>query len=94
MCYLDLNSTSFDWVENVHDHFPKELCEKYINLNHTVVYNDPVHAIITLEGTSITIEGMESSMFMGIRREDTDNPICGASGRPVVPRVGSAHIAL
>lgn len=94
VCYFDLNSTSFDWVENPHDHFPEELCQQYDCLRNTVIYNDPIHAIITLEGTSITIEGMESSMFMGINREETDNPVYDPAGRPVVPSVQSAKITL
>lgn len=92
--YFDLNSTSFDWVENTHDCYPKELCEKISLLNHTVVYNDPIHAIITLEGSTISIEGMESSMFMGINRRESGNPVYDHAGRPVYPRVQSAKITL
>ena len=63
-------------------------------MKNTVVYNDPIHAVITLEGTTITIEGMESSMLMGFNREHTDNEIFDPMGRPVVPRVQSAKITL
>ena len=93
--YFDLNSTSFDWVGNAHDCFPKELCEKFCLLKNTVVYNDPIHAIVTLAGTAITIEGMESSMFMGINRAETKvNPIYDPAGRPVYPCVQSAKITI
>lgn len=94
VCYFDLNSASFDWLDNPHGLFPKELCERYRNLPHTVVFNDPIHAVITLDGTSIKIEGMESTMFMGVCREQTDNPIYDAAGRAVVPRVQSAAFTL
>jgi len=94
VCYFDLNSASYDWVGIKHDNYPKELCEQYRLMSNTVVYNDPIHAVITLEGTSITIEGMESSMFMGINREHTENPIYDGAGRPVTPTVQSAHITL
>ena len=54
-----------------------------------------IHAVITLEGTTITIDGMESSMFMGINREHTEgNPIYDKAARPVVPKVQSAKITL
>ncbi|MBR4941440.1 MAG: metallophosphoesterase [Clostridia bacterium] len=93
--YFDLNSASFDWVGNVHECYPRDLCEKICLLNHTVVYNDPIHAIITLEGTTVTIDGMESSMFMGINRAETGvNPIYDAMGRPVCPRVQSAKVTV
>lgn len=94
VCYFDLNSASYDWVPIKHNNYPKELCGEIRLLSNTVVYNDPIHAIITLEGTTITIEGMESSMFMGINREHTDNPIYDGAGRPVTPTVQSAKITL
>ena len=92
--WFDLNSAAYDWLEYPHDNYPKELCEKIRLLNHTVVYNDPIHAIVTLEGTTVTIEGMESTMFMGINREHTPNPLCDAAGRPVTPTVQSAKITI
>lgn len=95
VCYFEINSTNYDWLEEAYDGFPEELCEKYKGLPHTLVYNDPIHAIVTLEGTTITIDGMESSMFMGINREHTkNNYVYDCSGRPVVPRVQSAKITL
>jgi len=92
--YFDLNSCSFDYISNAHDYFPKEMCDKYSSLRHTVFFNDPIHAVVTVEGTTITIDGMESSMFMGINREHTDNPLYDSMGRPVVPRVQSAKLTL
>lgn len=94
VCYFDLNSASYDWVSIKHNCYPEELCREYSLLSNTVVYNDPIHAVITLEGTSITIEGMESTMFMGINREHTENPIYDGAGRAVVPMVQSTKITL
>lgn len=94
VCHFDLNSASYEWVGNAHDHFPKELCEKIRLLSNTVVYNDPIHAIITLEGTTITIEGMKSTFFMGIGREHTDNSYYDDAGRPAIPEVQSAKFTL
>ena len=93
--YFELNSAAYDWLQNEHDCYPSELCEQIKLLNHTVVYNDPIHAIITLEGTTITIDGMESTMFMGINRAETGvNPIFDSAGRPVYPKVQSAKITM
>ncbi|MBQ8577244.1 MAG: metallophosphoesterase [Clostridia bacterium] len=95
VCYFEINSTSYDWVPNAHTCYPEDLCRETTLLNHTVCYNDPVHAIVTLEGNTIRIEGMESTMFLGINRRETgNNDICDAMGRPVVPRVQSAEITL
>ena len=59
-----MNTTSFDWLHNKHDLFPAEWYQQAELVRNTVMYKDPVHAIITLEGTTITIEGMESEMVM------------------------------
>lgn len=94
VCYFEMNSASFDWVESTHDFFPDELCRQYHSLNHLVAFEDPLHAIITLEGNTITIQGMESAMFMGVTREMTGNPAYDFAGRPVRPVVQSAQITL
>ena len=94
VCYFDLNSTSWDYVAKEHNLYPEELVKEHSLVNSTVIYNDPIHAVITLEGTTITIDGMESSMFMGINREHTENEQWDMAGRPVVPKVQSAKFTL
>ena len=89
-----MNSVSYDWIDNAHSFYPEELRQKISCISNTLVYNDPLHAIVTLEGNTITIEGMESTMFMGITREMTDNPLCDLSGRPVRPVIQSVKITL
>lgn len=94
VCYFDLNSASYDWVDNAHDLFPAALCDEIRLMNHTVVYNDPLYAVITLEGTTITIDGIESSLFMGIAREMTGNDQFDCMGREAVPSVLSAKLTV
>ena len=89
-----MNSTTTDWVNNPHRLYPEELYEKARFLENNLLYNDPLHAIVTLEGNTITIEVMESSMFMGITREMTNNPLYDDMGRPCKPTVQSAKITL
>lgn len=93
--YLDLNSCTYDWLPKTHDHFPEELTKEYNLLNHTVIVNDPIHAVIELDtdGT-IKIEGMESDYFMGITREMTDNVRCDQAGRPATAKVLSTHFKM
>lgn len=94
VCYFEINSTQYDWIDHACEGYPEDLCAIHKAMAHTLLYNDPIHAIVTLEGTTITIEGMESSMYMGVRAEDTDNPIADGMGRLVTPRVQSAKITL
>ena len=95
VAYFDVNSASYDWLDNAHDLYPEEETRAIRLLNHTVCYNDPIHAVVTVsEDGGIEIKGMESSMLYGVRREDTPNPRCDADGRPVEPRVLSAKFRL
>lgn len=95
--YFDLNSASYDWVGNraCKGLFPEELCKQYRAIDHTVVYNDPVHAVITMKQDGyIKIDGMESSMFMGIDRAKAKASLYDSAGRPVFPRVSSAEMKM
>ena len=95
VAYLDLNSVSYDWVQNPHNFFPEEVNKKYKLAANTIIYNDPLYAIIGLasDGT-LTIEGIESTMYKGVTREMTDNSPCDPDGRPATPKVLSAKIKL
>lgn len=88
--YFDVNSTTHEWLNVRHDLFPEELSKKYANMGRTVIFNDPVHAIVTMsaDGT-IAIDGMESSMFMGVTTEKAGAAFADGSGRPVFPSVQS-----
>ncbi|MBQ3057184.1 MAG: metallophosphoesterase, partial [Clostridia bacterium] len=66
VCYFEVCSVGYDWLTVPHNHFPRELCDQYADMPHSLVWNDPLHCIVTLEGSTITIEGMESSYFMGV----------------------------
>ncbi|MBQ2820568.1 MAG: metallophosphoesterase [Thermoguttaceae bacterium] len=88
--YFDLNSTTHEWLSKRHDLFPKEITEKYPMANHTVIFEDPVHAIVTMDSEGlIKIEGMKSQMFLGITPEKAGCVSADSSGRPVSPTVQS-----
>jgi hypothetical protein len=94
--YYDVNSATMDWLENPHhDLFPPDYYAKYKRMGNLVVFNDPVHPIITLsEDGTVDIKGMESSFLCGISREMTDNSPTDAADRPCEPRVGSARFKI
>ena len=92
--YMEVNSTKFDWIEKCHDLYPAALCEEFKLLSHTVVYNDPLCAVVTVEGTTVTVEGSESTMFMGIGRAEAGCALLDVAGRPVVPRISSYSVTL
>ena len=92
--YFDFNCVNNYWLPKKHSLFPKEITEKYTSAPHCVYWNDPLYAIITIEGTTITCEGRESTFFMGIRREDTDCGNYDRAGRPTTAKVSSFKITL
>lgn len=68
-CYFGLNSTSFDWIPIPHDFYPAALAEKYVGLRNTLMYENPVHAVVTLrEDGLIDIRGMKGGFIGGIDR--------------------------
>ena len=95
VCYFDVNSVLMEWVNGVtHDRYPADLCAEYRSLNHTVIYNDPLYCVVELDGNTIDIKGKESSMYLGITREDVGGTPFDKAGRPVVPKIQSGKITL
>ena len=94
--HWDINSVTYDWVgEPEHQGmYPQELYEKWACMKNIVPYTDPLYAIVTIEGTTVTIEGTESTMLNGINREHIGAKLLDGAGRSVTPRIQSAKIAL
>lgn len=96
VAYFDLNSASQDWYGTGHKAYPKELCAKASLLSKTIIWNDPIHAVITLSDDGwLKIDGMTSSFFMGITPEQaTGTPCFDHTGRPCTCEVLSAQLKL
>lgn len=92
--YMDVNSASFDYVSYAHDKFPKEMRDSMSEVDHTLIYNDPLYAIITLEGNTITVEGVESSFFMGVDSAASGNPLYDKDARPASARISSLKVTI
>ena len=92
--YYDMIAASQDWIGVVHDGFPKEECDKILNLSRTIAFNDPLHAIVTIEGTTVTVEGMQSSYYMGVDRERAGSSSYDGAGRPLFPEVQSFKVTV
>lgn len=92
--YFDLNTATFHFLKNGYKDYPKEMYEKYRHMSMLAVFNDPLHAVITVEGTEITIEGMETSYYMGVSPESTGNSPCDPSTRRYTPKIQSAKVRL
>lgn len=90
-----MNTTCYEWIcDQPHDAFPEELVKEHKLANHTMVFNAPLSAVVTVEGTTITIEGAETDTFMGVTRETHGDWTLDRSGRPSRPCIQSAKITL
>ena len=88
VCYWSVNSASFEILGSRHDHYPKELCERLVNVNHTLVINDPICAVVTVEEGRVEVKGMESSFFLNVTKDMTQNPVLDAEGWEATARIG------
>ena len=93
--YWDVNAVHYDWIgEKQHDAYPEEMRKRWKWLGKTVNYADPLYAIVTLEGNTITIEGVESTMLMGVSRKTIGKREYDEGGRILDPRIQSCKITL
>ncbi len=73
---------------------PKEECDAVFFYSNVLAWDDPIHAIVTVEGTTITIEGMEGRFHLGVNEEMTGVSTLDSAGRRAVPYVSSLKITL
>ena len=92
--HFEINSSSFEWLHGTHECYPEEERASVKNYNHVLGWDDPVHAIVTVEGTTITVEGMEGKLHLGVTEEMTGIPTLDQAGRHAVPYVSSMKITL
>lgn len=93
--YWDVNTTRYELIcEKPHNKFPEEISRTFTLANRTMVYNQPLSAVVTVEGTTITIDGVETDAFMGVTRETDGDWVLDRSGRRSTPRISSAKITL
>lgn len=95
VCYFDVNSAVGLWVPKRHDLYPQELSQTYEGYRNLVCYGKlPVYCIVTVEGSTITIDGEKGGLLNGITREMTGNGILDPAGRPTTGNIQSARITL
>ncbi|MBE6356812.1 MAG: hypothetical protein E7058_06825 [Lentisphaerae bacterium] len=93
--FFDLNSAAMEWLNNPHDLFPGEITDGRSHAHHSVIFTEPLHAVITLDSDGfMQIDGMKGDFLCGVTREMTDNPPCDFSGRPCTANVQSVKMKL
>lgn len=91
--YLDLNSANFDWFKNEHAAYPLDYKAKWKSSVHTITWDDPISAIVTISTDGrLKVEGQKSRFHLGITPGMAGLDPIDASGRPTTPEVGSFEI--
>jgi predicted phosphodiesterase len=94
VCYFEINSASFEILEHRHNYYPEELCKRIKDINATLVINDPLCAVVEVKGNEIDVKGMQSSFFMDVTKDMTDDPYLDEAGRPATAEIKDFHVIL
>ncbi len=95
VAFFNLNSTTSEWLAKTHDKYPPEFMKKSPLAKHELLYEKPVHAIVTItKDGEFNIEGMEGGMYLGITPEMTGNKSHDTEGLPLDASVLSSHFKL
>ena len=88
--YLDLNSANYKYYAESHRLYPAEYRKAHTGAGHVIAWEDPISAVITLDAAGrLTIEGQESSFFMGISPGKAGFP---PRDRPITPCIQSVDL--
>jgi hypothetical protein len=93
--WLDLNTASSDWLNTPHHLYPAELMSKYGCSDHTLLLEDELSAIITvdMDGT-FDIHGSKTQPYLGITHEMAGNSSYDEEGCPFDYEILSARFKL
>ncbi len=95
VAFFNLNSTTSEWIGKTHNKYPPELMKKSPLVKHSLFYEKPVHAIVTItKDGEFNIEGMEGGLYLGITPEMTGNKSHDPEGLPLDASVLSSRFKL
>ena len=95
MPFLDLNLTTHFWCAESHRLFPEAVYREARLAGNTVIYDEPVHAVITLQSDGlIEIAGMSGSMMFGVTPEMFGAPRVDPDGREITADCSSVRLRL
>lgn len=87
--FCEINSASYDWLPTPHHCYPKALEQEHELINHTVVYDRPLSAVVTWENRRLTVQGTEGGYFQGIHWSQMGNSPLDGAGRALSARISS-----
>lgn len=94
--YFDLNSASYQWMmRRTHTAYPESYLERWSAVNHTIMWDDPISAIITISDDGrIKMEGQISRFHLGITPEMAGYSHQYGGVRPTTPNIQSFELTM
>lgn len=93
--YYDVNSANYQWFDGVHGSYPVDYVKAHSLANHTIAWNRPICAIVTLKRDGlIRIEGSQADWMFGVTPKKAGLPPWDSLGRLVQPKMQSANLIL
>ena len=91
MAFMEVNTTTSLWTDETHSAFPPELMAREPTACHSILFSDPVHAIVRLSTDGeVEIEGQRGGWFMGVSPVSLGIDATDRFGLPPDPNVLSA----
>lgn len=86
--YFDMNSANYDWIDKAHAAYPESYKEKWRLAHHTLMWDDPLSAIVEIstDGT-LKVEGSRSRFHLGVSPKEAGiRPYddCGRATSPII----------
>jgi predicted phosphodiesterase len=93
--YLDLNSANYDWIPTAHSLYPAEVSARWRLANHTIMWDDPISAVITIsQDGRLRVEGQRSRFHLGIAPNGGREPVADGCGRFTTPAIQSFDLQM
>ena len=87
--YFSVNSASYCYYAEKHDAYPKEYVKDLIGAPHSITWNDPLSAVVTLDANGVKIVGSTSTYYLGIGPQKAGLSPYPLLDRPAVPMIST-----
>lgn len=93
--YFDLNTANYKWMDKAHKAYPAEWREKWSLVHHTVMFDRPLSAIVTIsQDGRIQVKGEKGRFAEDITPAKAGCPSFDNCGRLTTPDIQSFDLAM
>jgi len=93
--YFDLNTANYKWMDKAHTAYPADWKAKWRLVDHTLMFEEPISAIVTIsQDGRIRVKGQKSRFALGITPEQAKCPVHDGCGRLTTPDIQSFDLKM